>query len=628
MDKKALQSYAMWAKTNLEKQIEVSLKTLGINSKTDIKEARIVGDYTVIDGDINSYPKDLKNKRDNIIGLIKRDGYKQVIEEFAYTWFNRIIALRFMEVHNYLPHGFRVLSNKSGGVEPEIMQHLNFVKDDLKINFNMVSSLMSQGKIDEAYRHVLFRQCVALNNILPMLFSSEQGYLELLLPQTLLRGETVITKLLELGEDVFKNDVEVIGWLYQFYVADDRQEFRTAKTVTKDLIPTLTQVFTTDWIVRYMAENSVGRIWLESYPQSSLKSEMKYYVDDARQPVDVQKKIKAIKYTNVNPENIRVLEPCCGSGHILVYVFDLLYKMYEEKGYQAREIPTLILKNNLFGLEIDKRAAQLAMFSLVMKARSLNSKFFDAEYYIKPNVYEIWDARAFLPNKYEQQLADLKLLSKDEIKDVKWLVETFRYAKTIGALLKVEEKDFESIAKSIRRIREQAVPNMFNHQFLNDGVTCLEHLLAQARVMSYKYDVMITNPPYLGTSKLENNPKKYLQIHYPESKTDMFSMFMEAPYVKQNGYIAMVNPDSWMFLVSFENLRKKIIKNKSIINMVHLGMGAFDAVVQTTAFVIRNTNIGGNGVYFRLVDSKNKEQDFVDNLIHSSSGGGGMLPDR
>lgn len=611
MDKKALQTYAVWAKTNLEEQIEVSLKSLGINSATDIKEARRAGDYTIIDGDMNSYPADMLDKRNNIIQAIGKDGYKNVIEEFAYTWFNRIVALRFMEIHDFLPHGLRVLSSRDGSFEPEIMKNLSFVKDDLDIDLSVVSPLLEQGKLDDAYRYVLFRQCRALSKILPMLFAQDQSYLELLLPKALLQGETFITKLIELGEEPFKNDVEVIGWLYQFYVASDRQEFRNAKVVTKDLIPTLTQVFTPDWIVRYMAENSIGRIWMEGHPNSALRSQMKYYVDDAKQETDVQKKLDVIKYRNVNPEEIKIIEPCCGSGHILVYVFDLLYKMYEEKGYQPREIPTLILKNNIVGLEIDKRAAQLASFALIMKARTMNSRFFNDSYYVKPQVYEILDSRILYLTNYKQCLEDSKSFSKDEIEQIEWLAETFKDAKTIGSLLKVGKRDFQAIKRIIDNIHTRIVNNLFVEKFYNEGVSCLEYLLKQAEIMAAKYDVMITNPPYLGISKLEKNAKDYLIDHYPNSKSDMFAMFMEAPYVKRNGFIAMVNPDSWMFLVSFEQLRKKIIKEQSIVNMVHLGMGAFDATVQTTSFVIRNAPIGGNGVYFRLVNEKDKEAAFL-----------------
>lgn len=625
MDKRALQSYAIWAKNNLENQIEVSLKTLGINSEKDIKEARRVGEYTIIDGDSNSYPADLKNKRDSIVRLIQTDGYKQVIEEFAYTWFNRIVALRFMEVHDFLPHGFRVLSNRTGGFEPEILKNLNFVKDELALDLSVISPLLEQGKIDEAYRYVLFRQCVALSDILPMLFDKDDSYLELLLPKALLKGETFITKLLEIDESEFLNDVEVIGWLYQFYISQKKDEvFASKKTITKDTLPAVTQLFTPDWIVRYMAENSVGRIWMESYPDSSLRSEMKYYVEDATQEEEAQRKIDAIKYQNVNPEDIRIIEPCCGSGHILVYVFDLLYKMYEEKGYQQREIPTLILKNNLVGLDVDKRAAQLASFSLVMKARSANSRFFNRTYYTVPQVYEIWDSRALLVNDYKSQLQELKILGASQIKDIEWLVETFRYGKTIGSLLKVDKKDFKSISDSIDLLDQNGVRTIFNYNFFVDGIKCLRHLVKQAEVMSAKYDVMITNPPYIGISAMEAPVKDYAVKYYPNSKTDMFAMFMETGFVKRNGFFAMINMHSWMFLSSYEKLRKDILLNKEIVNMAHLGAHAFEAiggeVVQTTSFIIRNVNIGGNGVYFRLVDSVDKERDFLENV--KKSGGG------
>lgn len=611
MDKRALQNYATWAKNNLEQQIILSLKSLGINSATDIKEARIVGDRTIIDGDFNSYPKELRNQRDNIIRLIKSDGYEHVVEEFAYTWFNRIIALRFMEIHDFLSHGFRVLSSRNGGVEPEILTHLNLVKDELRLDLDYLEPLYRQGKIEEVYRKVLFAQCNVLSKRLPMLFSSEMDYMELLLPKILLRGETVITKLVELGEEPFADEVEVIGWLYQFYVSGDRQAFREAKIVTKDLIPTLTQVFTPDWIVRYMADNSVGRLWLESHPDSTIKKELKYYVDDARQEPDVQKRIEQIQYKDVKPEDIKIIEPCCGSGHILVYVFDLLYKMYEEQGYQSRDIPTLILKNNLVGLEIDKRASQLASFALIMKARSKNSRFFNDEYYVKPMVYEILDSTLLLNVDYAKWIKESKILDNNQINEIEWLVDKFKYAKTIGSLLKVEKKDFTRIKKSISLLREKFVQNIFSTDFYNEGLNRLEKLVELAEVMSAKYDVMITNPPYLGISKIEKNAKDYLSKNYPDSKSDMFGMFMEASYCKKNGFLAMVNPDSWMFLVSFEGLRKKIIHSQYIVNMVHLGMGAFDAVVQTTSFVIRNTPIATNGVYFRLVDEKDKEAAFL-----------------
>lgn len=286
--------------------------------------------------------------------------------------------------------------------------------------------------------------------------------------------------------------------------------------------------------------------------------------------------------------------------------------MYEENGYQPREIPSLILQNNIVGLEIDKRAAQLASFSLVMKARMLNPRFFSSRYYFKPQILEIKDSKALSAYDYKKYLEDSHSFSDTQVKHIDWLVETFKNAKTIGSLLKVERKDFLAIENTVNSIREKLTNNLFVQDFYDEGVDLLRYLLKQAELMSNKYDVMITNPPYLGISKLEKNAKEYLIKRYPNSKSDMFAMFMEAPFVKQNGFIAMVNPDSWMFLVSFEQLRKKIIYEQSIVNMIHLGMGAFDATVQTTSFVIRNAPISTNGVYFRLVDEKDKEKAFLE----------------
>ena len=625
MDKRQLQAYAVWAKENLETQIEVSLKTLGIFSDTDIKNAKIIGDVVVIEGDDHSYPRDLYSKRNSIVNLVKSEGYKQVIEEFAYTWFNRFVALRFMEVHDFIPHGFRVLSSRDGSVEPEVLKNLPLIKDDLGIDLLQCEKLKSVG-VEELYRYVLFRQCKALSGILPMLFEADYDYLELLLPKTLLLGDTILTKLIALGDEPFLDDVEILGWMYQFYISAKKDEVnKTKQTITKDTLPAVTQLFTPDWIVRYMAENSVGRLWMESYPDSSLRGEMRYYVDSPEQPEEVQRKIASIKYRDVNPENIKIIEPCCGSGHILVYVFDLLYKMYEEKGYQKREIPSLILSKNLFGLDVDKRASQLAAFSLVMKARSVNPRFFSATYYVKPNVYEIWDSRGLFNIGYKQLLAETNVLSHDAIEDIEKLADSFRNAKTIGSLLKIKHMNWERIAETLDFLENKVVYNIFNERLNSVGVRLIKKLVKQAQILSDKYDVMITNPPYIGISSMEEPVREYANTFYPNSKSDMFAMFMETEFVKTNGFLAMINMHSWMFLSSFEKLRRHLIDTQEIVTMAHLGAHAFETiggeVVQTTAFVIRNVHLGGNGVYFRLVDSKDKENDFVNNL----SNGGGVL---
>ena len=612
MDKKILQTYSTWAKDNLENQIEVSLKALGINDDVDIKKAKKVGDFTVIEGDVTSYSADLLGKRDYIISLINRMGYRNVIEEFAYTWFNRFVALRFMEVHDFLPHGFRVLSNPGGGIEPEILKNLNLVAGELKLDLDLCNEYKQQGKIEELYRYVLLRQCNALSGILPMLFSADYVYLDILLPKTLLKGETVLTKLIDIPESAFLEDVEIIGWMYQFYISSKKDAvYASKKTITEYTLPAVTQLFTPDWIVRYMAQNSVGRLWLESYPDSSLRSKMKYYVEDAEQMPEVQRKLEEIRYKNVNPEDIRIVEPCCGSGHILVYVFDLLYAMYEERGYQKRDIPTLILTNNLTGLDVDKRAVQLASFSLVMKARSVNNHFFDEKYYVTPHVYELQDSKMLKGMGYRKQIKDLNLLNDTEIKLINYLVDTFVEGKTVGSLLKVKPIDFACLDSALVKIEKQAVMNTFNIEFIGDGLNRLFELSTLAKVLSAKYDVMITNPPYIGPSSMEVQVKEYAAKEYPNSKSDMFAMFMETQFTKQTGFLSMINMQSWMFLSSYEKLRNSIMDSKIIVSMLHLGPHGFDSiggeVVQTTSFVIRNIRIDSFiGTYKRLVDGKSE----------------------
>ena len=620
MDKKILQTYSTWAKDNLENQIEVSLKALGINDDVDIKKAKKVGDFTVIEGDATSYSADLLGKRDYIISLINRMGYRNVIEEFAYTWFNRFVALRFMEVHDFLPHGFRVLSNPSGGIEPEILKNLNLVAGELRLDMNLCNEYKQQGKIEELYRYVLLRQCNALSGILPMLFSMDYAYIDLLLPKTLLKGETVLTKLVEIPEEAFLEDVEIIGWMYQFYISSKKDAvYASKKTITKYTLPAVTQLFTPDWIVRYMAQNSVGRLWIESYPDSPLKSKMKYYVEDAEQTPEVQKKLEEIRYKNVNPEDIRIVEPCCGSGHILVYVFDLLYAMYEERGYQKRDIPTLILTKNLTGLDVDKRAVQLASFSLVMKARSVNNRFFDEKYYVTPHVYELQDSKMLKNMGYRKHVKDLNLLNDTEIKLIDYLVDTFIEGKTIGSLLKVKPIDFACLDGALDKIHKQAVPSLFNTDFLSYGVKRLKELATLAKVLSAKYDVMITNPPYRPISSMEAAVKDYAATFYPNSKADMYAMFMETNYVDKNGFLSMVNMQNWMSNATYERLRERIVETDSIETMIHMGKRGFDAisgdVVQTVSFVFRNTSkVNKRGTYYDLTEGQSeaeKEQQFL-----------------
>jgi type II restriction/modification system DNA methylase subunit YeeA len=488
------------------------------------------------------------------------------------------------------------------------------------------SLLDSGNNNEELYRYILFQQSNALAKPLPMLFSNSMEYLEYFIPTPLLFGDTIINRLIEIDEDDFKEDVEIIGWLYQFYVSSLREETRKKKKTEKNDIPILSQIFTPDWIVRYMAENSVGRIWLESYPQSRLKEKMKYFVDEAEQEPEVLEQLETIKYKNVNPKEIRIIEPACGSGHILVYVFELLFEMYLEKGYLKKDIPQLIFINNLYGLDIDQRSTQLASFALTMKARSIDNKFFEQERIVKPRVYEIIDSKSILSNSYngksyleilkdynDSQWQGENHLTDEELQIIKYVVELFEDAKIIGSLLKVKPFKFLVLRKKLAlNVIKHTQTDIFTSAFFDYEFKELLDILRIAHIMSTHYDVMITNPPYIGISKLENDAKIYLSKNYPNSKTDMFAMFMEVTFVKKNGFRALVNPDSWMFLRSYEKLRKSLINLTHFISMAHHGMGEFDAVVQTTSFIIRNCKLlNYNGVFFRLIDSKNKENDFL-----------------
>jgi len=627
MDKKALQNFALFAKDSLETQIKVSLKLIGIHSDKDIKKAYIQGDFTIIDGDSKTYPSDLKVKRDHILELIKTDGYDYTIEQFAYTWFNRLIALRFMEVHEYLPHGFKVFPKGNGSIEPEILGKLTLVEKELNLDIELCRQFKENAQIEELYRYVLFQQCNALSSILPMLFSKEYAYLELMLPSTLLKGTTVITELIKIDESNFWDDIEVIGWIYQFYISVKKDEvFASKKSITKETLPAVTQLFTPDWIVRYMTENSLGRLWLESYPDSTIKNEFKYYVDDIEQTDESNIQIETVRYKNVDPKDIKIIEPCSGSGHILVYAFDVLYLMYEEKGYAKNDIPKLILENNLFGLDVDKRASQLASFSLVMKARSIDSRYFQPARFTFPKVFEIKDSKMLISMNYKHKLLDLnsndwkndERLNEEELKVIDYVIETFIDGKVIGSLIKVNRKNYIPIINKIVHLQKVTIRGIFNGEFVEYGLKRIVQLLRLAEVMSRKYDVTITNPPYIGIDKLEIAVKNYARDNYPLSKNDMYTMFMETQLPKKNGFVSIINQHQWMFLSSYSEFRKSLISRYDFVNVLHLGPGTFEHIsgemVQSCAFIFRNTFMSSKTLFIDLTNSEgylSKENDFL-----------------
>ena len=617
MNKNAIFNYVEFAREELQKLVRQKAFEYGITEKG--AEANVL----IVNGRLLT--KEESTQRDTLISIFENksknkfaEGYEIVMEEVSYTWFNRFIALRFMEVNGYLPSHTRVFSDEAGKFNPQILKEALTV-DISGIDRLKVSEMLQHNQTDELFKYLLILQCNALSKPMPKMFEKIDNYTELLFPNGLLKKGSIIEKLVnDIPEEDWKEQVQIIGWMYQFYVSNKREGYRQEKLITKKHVPTLSQIFTPDWIVRYMAENSIGRIWLESYPDSPIKNEMKYYVEDAKQEEDIKSKLEEIRYKDIEPEQIKVIEPCCGSGHILVYCFDLLYQMYLEKGYSPKDIASLILKNNLWGLDVDERAVQLAYFSVMMKARSVDRQYLIRDVVQQPRIYELLDSELVVQNDYEDLLKTYHF-TEQSINIARYLVSTFKNGKVIGSLLKVNKYEYRVLIDEIKEKERTTVPNLMDQNAWFEVLPELRRLAQLAMVMSRKYDVMITNPPYLGISKLEAPCKDYANKNYPNSKSDMFAMFMEAPYVKKNGFRAIVNPDSWMFLVSFEGLRKKIIMEEHIVNMMHLGMGSFDAVVQTTSFVLRNTPIATNGVYFRLVDSKDKEADFLKNI-----GGGGV----
>jgi len=570
-------------------------------------------------------------QRNKLIQNIKYKGFEQVIEEVAYTWFNRFIALRFMEVNNYLPTGVRVLSSiEEGKTEPDIIQEaLNI---DLDLDPEIVYRLQDSNDTEDLYRYLLVKQCNQLGKIMPSVFEEIADYTELLLPDKLLAEGSVIRDLveeieeydwkIELNEEEQKQEeekgehgIEIIGWLYQYYISEKKDEvfagLKKNKKITKENIPAATQLFTPKWIVKYMVENSLGRLWLESHPNEELKAQWEYYLEEAEQDPEVQKQLDALKDPNLNPEGIKVLDPAMGSGHILVYAFDVLYKIYLSAGYSEREIPTLILEKNLYGLDIDDRAGQLATFALLMKARSKNRRIFRNK--PKMNLCSIRESNDIPKEAIEYLVSprETELEKHFHREDVDYLIEVFHDAKEYGSILEVKKIDFDALEKRIEEIRNNVPEDLFELQYREIILEKIPPLIQQAKIMSQKYDVVCTNPPYMGRKGMNPNFSNYINDKYPDSKSDLFAVFMECcvEFTKKNKFTSMLTQNSWMFLFSFHSLRLKIYSNFTMINMVHLGYGTFGADFGTTTFVLRKLNIRDyNALYVRLVGYRNIEE--------------------
>ncbi len=627
MNKSAIRNFAIWARNKLIADIQYRAGLMGITAdgihpalpqstkETEFYDIGTAEPYVIMGEAIKQRRSlvDVINQKTNETNY--QTAYKYIMESVAYTWFNRLIAIRFMEINDYLPYHIRVLSSESGKMEPDLVTtpfdaDLTFTDKEKQD----VVRLKNENHLDECFRLLFIKQCNALNEILPTLFEKTADYTELLLNISVIDKEGVVYHLIhDISEDDFNiekgGQVEIIGWLYQYYNTEPKNEaFAKNGKITKEEIPAVTQLFTPDWIVRYMVENSLGRLWVEGHPNDLLKSKWKYYLDEAEQELEVQEKLDEIhkEYAKLNPEDIHFIDPCMGSGHILVYAFDVLMQIYESVGYSQRDAARSILENNLYGLDIDDRAYQMAYFAVMMKARQYNRRILSAETVC--HVYSIQESNHINRNQlayFGVGFSDME--RNDVLNQIGGLLDTFKDAKEYGSILHVEDYDWELLRRFVDNVDADGQMT-FDTVGLEQTKEKLRMLIDIGEVMARKYEVVVTNPPYMGISNGNAKLNEFVKKNYPDSKSDLFAVFIErcGEMVKKNGYQAMITQHAWMFLSSYEKLRAKL-QMVDTVNMAHLGARAFEEiggeVVQTASFVMRKSHLEWyKGTYCRLIE--------------------------
>lgn len=651
MDKTAVKNYAIWARTKLIEDIKYKASLLGITEKgiadalpqsTTQEQYFDIGTrepYAIRGVQIaqrRSLAEAIKKKAQEIDYLT---AYNSIIEEVAYTWFNRFIAVRFMEVNDYLPCKIRVLSAVDGRQEPDIVQNPFDAKlDYTSAEEELISQHQMNNEGDKLFNMLFVKVCNDLSKVLPQLFEAEQDYTELLLNISYTDQDGLIYKLVhDIPEDNFDvnavdeegkpvGQVEIIGWLYQYYNTEPKNEtFALLKKnvkITKERIPSATQLFTPDWIVRYMVENSLGRLWYEGHPESAdLKENWKYYLDEAQQEEAVQAELAKLKeeYAKLRPEDIKVIDPCMGSGHILVYAFDVLMQIYTQMGYTDKDAVLSILENNLYGLDIDKRAFQLAYFAVLMKARQYHK--FILKKQPQCHIYAIAESNGINMKHLAYFGAQLDELAKPvALNQMQELIAMLHDAKEYGSIISVADYDWDLLHQFAAEFDISGEMNLFDSFGIEATQQRLQELVAVGEVLAQKYEVVVTNPPYMGGGSMSAKLSNFVKANFADSKSDLFAVFMEVCHKMnaENGYQAMITQHAWMFLSSFEKLRTKIQK-LDIVNMVHLGARAFEEiggeVVQTTSFILANKHVDGyKGTYCRLVEpttQQGKEEVFL-----------------
>ena len=624
MNKTAIKNFAISAREKLIADITYKAGLIGVSvdgikqplpqSTKDMQFFDIgLKEYSPLEGKAAIEQRNalVKAINDKAAGSDYTTAFNAIIEEIAYTWFNRLIAIRFMEVNDYLPGRVRVLSSELDNKnEPDLVT--NPFDSDLEFTDaekEQIFQMKDQNKQEDLFRMLFIKQCNKLHEILPELFETTNDYTELLLNIAFADKDGVVYKLVhDIPEDDFnvekEGQVEIIGWMYQYYNTMLKDEtFALLKKnvkITKERIPAATQLFTPDWIVRYMVENSLGRLWVEGHPNDGLKANWKYYLEEAEQEPDVVAQLEAIRaeYKTINPADIKVIDPCMGSGHILVYCFDVLMQIYEAQGYTQRDAAQSILENNLYGLDIDNRAAQLAYFAVMMKARQYDRRIFSRD--IKPHVYVIQESNTVNRNHLAYLGAGLSPIEKNNaINEINGLLNTFVDAKEYGSILNVENYNWALLRQFVAGI-DQSQQMTLETIGIERTQAQLKVLVEIGETMARKYHVVVTNPPYMGSSGMGAGLSKYVKDNYPDSKSDLFAVCIERgnQMTMRNGYNCMVTMQSWMFLSSFEKMRTKILKTKTITNLMHMENMVMGIAFGTAVTVFQNTiSKGYKGTY-------------------------------
>ena len=633
MDKPAIKKFAVWARNKLIADTKYRAGLVGV-TETAVAEPLPQSNETVQFFDVGlpqpyRIEGDAVTQRQRFVAELNKEtakqgsytaAYQTVVDKVAYTWFNRLIAVRYMEVNDLLPSRMRVLSSADGRAEPQIVTSpFDAVLDYTPAEQQQIVALKNDNKLDEAFRLLFLKQCAALGDCLPRLFEQVDDYMPLLLALSFTDKDGVVCHLVnDIPESDWQDAVQIVGWLYQYYNTEPKEQvFANLKKnikISAENIPAATQLFTPDWIVRYMVENSLGRLWSEGHPDFD-KSEWKYYLDEAPQEPQVAQQLAELRkgYAALTPEDIKCIDPCMGSGHILAYLFDVLMQIYRSAGYTDRDAAASIVEHNLYGLDIDDRAAQMAYFVVMMKGCHYDSRFLRR--HLNPHVYAIQESGELTTDA-------LGRLGKQE-STARALLDGFKNAKEYGSILqpKVTLAELDALQEQLREVDGASDMGSFTDQFVaGQLLRVLCPLVEQARMLVQKYDVVVTNPPYMGASNMNPRLNDFIKNHYPDSKSDLFAVFIErcAQMDKRGGYQAMITQHAWMFLSSFEKLRAKL-QLIDTVNMAHLGARGFDEiggeVVQTTSFVLRSSHTKGyKGTYCRLIDGdseKAKAEMFV-----------------